>query len=354
MFLETMLMTIKRAISYYNNTVHPWEIGMTRFLTVFSKVFPFFAQNISKKKLCVGFYSIFPPFPNGAAAASYYILKELTKHQEIDLRIIPVKRKIDKQLFSSLSLSFTTPHDPALDVIIFFGLGDAYGRYSENIIAKKVAWQTLHEDPKTQLSEQEIIDKLSNANLVCGLTRWATSIYHRQLPLVTYIPHGVDTSLFKKKITPQENFTCLFVSRTHYYKGLMPFLDTIPYVLKKDPHIYFKIIAPLDTNSPYLLEIFEKIHGLQTRYRENFNIQTDWIPYNEIAALYADASVLVFPSNNEGFGLPLIEAMSAEIPCIVLNKKPMSEIIQDGITGFCLNSTKDREKYHGFAFPDPH
>ena len=133
----------------------------------------------------------------------------------------------------------------------------------------------------------------------------------------------------------------------------MPFLDSIPLVLEKDKTIYFRIVAPIDKNSPYLNEVENKIELLLKKYPLNIVIDTRWIPYNEIPKQYANADVLIFSSNNEGFGIPLIEAMSAEIPCIVLNKKPMNEIVIHGKTGYCLAPEKNTQRYHGFTFPAP-
>lgn len=346
---------LQRLIRYCNTTVYPWEIWHT-YLTNLLDSAPFFSkkqQASQKRKLRIGFCSLFPPFPNGTAAASYYIIQKLANLEDIELRLIPLKNKIDKKLFSSLHVLFTTPEDHTLDVILFFGLGNEYKKYSKHAYAKKVAWQTLHEDPATHQSEQKIIDQLRDADLVLALTKWTEIIYKKQLAHVAYVPLGVDTKLFKRA-SERKRFICLFVSRIHYYKGIAPFLDAIPLVLEKDQDIYFRIVAPHDKNSPYLTEIYEKIMCLtEERYKKNIEIKTEWIPYNFIPKIYSEASVLIFPSNNEGFGLPLIEAMSAEVPCIVLDKKPMSEIIVHGKTGFCLSAGKEEEKYHNFAFPDP-
>ena len=76
-----------------------------------------------------------------------------------------------------------------------------------------------------------------------------------------------------------------------------------------------------------------------------------WKDYDSMAKIYESASILVFPSNNEGFGVPLIEAMSCGIPCIVSNIPPLNEIITPK-TGFLIPMIKKKE-YHGFEFPDP-
>lgn len=49
----------------------------------------------------------------------------------------------------------------------------------------------------------------------------------------------------------------------------------------------------------------------------------------ELAALYRDASALAFPSRAEGFGLPLVEAMAAELP-VVASDLPVVREVVDG------------------------
>lgn len=340
---------LQRIFSYYNNTVHWWDYLKTPL---------FFQKNLfnikdKRKKLKIGFCAVFPPFQNGAAAATYYIVKELAKHPEIDLYLIPIKNKIDKKLFSFMPLSFAKLHDPNLDLIIFFSLGHECETYARKTSCKTIAWQTMHEDPEHKESEQRTFASVNTTDFILAISKWAYTCYSKQTKQVAYLPHGVDTTLFRPAEKKTKVFTCLFVSRIHYYKGIMPFLDSIPLVLEKDSSICFRVVAPIDKNSAYLEEVENKIAWLCNTYPTNIVIDTRWLPYDQIPRQYTDSDLLIFPSNNEGFGIPLIEAMSAEIPCIVLDKKPMNEIVIDGKTGYCLKPDTNKERYHGFTFPAP-
>ena len=64
----------------------------------------------------------------------------------------------------------------------------------------------------------------------------------------------------------------------------------------------------------------------------------------DLAPIYADASLFIFTSLAEGFGMVLIEAMSAGIPCVSYNCAcGPSEIISDGLDGY-LVPIGDKEK----------
>lgn len=51
-----------------------------------------------------------------------------------------------------------------------------------------------------------------------------------------------------------------------------------------------------------------------------------YLPYEELPLLYASAKVLLYPSLYEGFGLPIVEAMSVGLPVITSNVSSMPEV----------------------------
>jgi len=56
---------------------------------------------------------------------------------------------------------------------------------------------------------------------------------------------------------------------------------------------------------------------------------TGYLTEEEIAAWYARASIFAFPSLDEGFGMPVLEAMAAGIPVIAGNRSALPEICGD-------------------------
>jgi glycosyltransferase involved in cell wall biosynthesis len=53
------------------------------------------------------------------------------------------------------------------------------------------------------------------------------------------------------------------------------------------------------------------------------------VPEHELQALYAGAAVFAFPSLHEGFGLPVLEAMSAGVPVVASDIPPVREVAGD-------------------------
>lgn len=53
-----------------------------------------------------------------------------------------------------------------------------------------------------------------------------------------------------------------------------------------------------------------------------------YVPEASLAALYAGARIFVYPSRYEGFGLPVLEAMSHGVPCLISNTPCLLEVAQ--------------------------
>lgn len=55
----------------------------------------------------------------------------------------------------------------------------------------------------------------------------------------------------------------------------------------------------------------------------------DYVPRDQLPAIYSGASLFVYPSRYEGFGLPVLEAMSCGTPVIVSSADALAELVQE-------------------------
>jgi len=92
------------------------------------------------------------------------------------------------------------------------------------------------------------------------------------------------------------------------------------------------------SSTPELL--YELLHN---PYREEIRF-SDYFNEGELETLYANASVFVFPSYFEGFGLPPLEAMKRGCPVVVSNRTSLPEVV--GGAGLTVDPD-DREKFAG-------
>ena len=73
-------------------------------------------------------------------------------------------------------------------------------------------------------------------------------------------------------------------------------------------------------------EIESRIFSLKVRDEVRW---LGYIPSIQLPLLYSAASMLVYPSLYEGFGLPVLEAMASGIPVITSDRSPMLEVSGD-------------------------
>jgi glycosyltransferase involved in cell wall biosynthesis len=58
-------------------------------------------------------------------------------------------------------------------------------------------------------------------------------------------------------------------------------------------------------------------------------VRLGFTPHDELPALYRGASVFVYPSLFEGFGMPVLEAMACGVPCVVSSHSSLDEACGD-------------------------
>ena len=122
----------------------------------------------------------------------------------------------------------------------------------------------------------------------------------------------------------------LYVSRIEHpaknHVGLIKAFESLPSEIGKD---YKLVFVGQDWNGA------ETVRRTARDSSRGGNIVfTGFVSDGELSALYQKASLFVFPSLAEGFGLGLVEAMSRGIPCACSNVAALAEVGGDAVLQF--------------------
>lgn len=114
----------------------------------------------------------------------------------------------------------------------------------------------------------------------------------------------------------------LYVGALKPRKNILNVIEAFGQFLQKRPHPYTLVIVGKGGGSyEKLLRKRVKDLGIESQVRF-----MGYVPSEELSRLYAEATAFVFPSLVEGFGLPILESMSAGLPVITSNEGALAEI----------------------------
>ena len=200
-----------------------------------------------------------------------------------------------------------------------------------------VHYPRLVEEKNLEYLRRFVRRSLHLADRVIAVSHWirqeVLEIFRLPEDKVVAVPHGVDRERFR----PASPQAVAAVRRRYGLNGA-------PYLLA---------VGTLEPrkNLPRLLEAYARIpqrgevrlvlagcrgwlygdifETLRRQRLEGEVLLTGYCPEADLPALYSGASVLVYPSLYEGFGMPILEAMACGTPVIASNRGAMAEVAGD-------------------------
>ncbi len=181
-------------------------------------------------------------------------------------------------------------------------------RYSEP------AWKQRRKDAELTLA--------TKVSVASAFTRSSLERFELPVPILV-TPYGFPVESFKPRpAAPAGRFTVLSVGTHDLRKGTPYLLEAWKRAAIPDAELH--LVGPLRLAKPFV-----------DRYAGSFR---HWphLPKSELAARYAGADLLVFPTLGDGFGLVIQEAMSVATPVLTTPCGGGPECITDGVDGWLV------------------
>jgi glycosyltransferase involved in cell wall biosynthesis len=150
--------------------------------------------------------------------------------------------------------------------------------------------------------------------------------------------------LYKKEIEATENRDVLIkynLKKGYIYNGgglevrknVENVIRAYKILLESHPEaIYFPKLVISGKMMPQLAPLVTDVEKLVKDLKLEHDVRLlDYVPQEDLPVLYANASMFVYPSYYEGFGLPVLEAMNQATPVITGKNSSLPEVGSDAV-----------------------
>jgi glycosyltransferase involved in cell wall biosynthesis len=166
---------------------------------------------------------------------------------------------------------------------------------------------------------------VEHSDLIITVSRFTAgqvmSLFNVEPARIRVIPHGVRMPM--RTPQAQRERVILFVGALQVRKNVARLVEAFEAV---PAHHHWRLVlagSPTGYGADAILRRIE-----QSPCRDRIDV-TGYVSTAALEELYARASIFAFPSLDEGFGMPVLEAMAHGIPVITSNRSALPEVAGD-------------------------
>lgn len=167
---------------------------------------------------------------------------------------------------------------------------------------------------------------LRRANVIITPNRYTLDVlrhhnFENKTRLIeAYIPNNLNQPLKKKKKQ------ILFMGTIEPRKGINYGIDAFNIFQKNHPDYTYVIAGTFDEKSAFCKDLINQVHQYHLEEKVKF---LGRVSEKVRIKLFEESCVFLFPSQNEGYGLVIVEAMSYGMPVIVFNNTAMPYTVNE-------------------------
>lgn len=227
-------------------------------------------------------------------------------YSNLPLRIDEVSRvKVDRDCIFHSSYFRTTPNKHAINVVTIhdFICMKYFSGFVKHFQLNQMKAAVNHADAVICISESTKND----------LFKYIPSSMNKNIEI---IPQGYDTKSYRYNAAERLKRVVFVGNRSVSYKNFRLAVESVSKLNDVELHI---IGSPLNDDEVRLLGEYLPGRFVSHVYPES----------SEVSRLYNSSAALLYLSEYEGFGLPLLEAMASGCPVIAQNKSSIPEVAGD-------------------------
>lgn len=180
--------------------------------------------------------------------------------------------------------------------------------------AQEPLWKLKRKDQEVQLADHIFV--------ASSFTKQSLQDAGVSTDKISVVPYGAPTDYFYPRPKPDSDFRALYVGQVSPRKGIQYLLQAWQELQLSAAEL---LLVGVNCFPQPWLSSYEKLFR-----------HIPSVPHHDLNQYYSLASVFVFPSLVEGFGLVLLEAMACGIPVITTPHTAGPDILTDGVEGFII------------------
>lgn len=124
----------------------------------------------------------------------------------------------------------------------------------------------------------------------------------------------------------------LYVGDINWNKNIPGLIDAFARLNNSSTHLV--LVGKVFADKPNINEYLDIKNAIEKSGKAELIHQVGYVPSHHLGAIYHAATLYVQPSFDEGFGLPVLEAMKAGTAVLCSNQGSLSEVASDAVSYF--------------------